>query len=335
MHNVVIVGFGFMGMTHAANIIKNSHLNLVAIVDKDVEGIQQKLTSNTGNFAIEDLDQETLGGINKYSDLQRCLDTEKVDAVHVCVHTDLHYTIAKQLLSKGLHVFLEKPMTLDVKEGQELIDLAHKNHCGFMVGHVVRFMPPYQQLKRWIEEKTYGPLKFLSMTRFSGVPTWGQWKEKQTDFGSSGGALFDLLIHDIDMVNYLFGKPDNIESTLMPGYLSNNDYTCAFWTYNRSGVKVKVEGGNVFHSQFPFQAGFSAQFEEASVFYSTLVPESIQVATHDVLSHVKEFDGSDGFYNEIDYFYQCIRGGEQPKECLPESSLDTIRLCYQHLKKIQ
>ncbi len=334
MQNVVIVGFGFMGMTHAANIIKNKHLNLVAIVDKDVEGIEKKLTSKTGNFAIEEINLDILGAINKYSHLQTCLETEEVDAVHVCVHTDLHYSIAKQLLTKGLNVFLEKPMTLNVNEGQELIDLANKHNCVFMVGHVVRFMPPYQQLKQWVDEKTYGPLKFLSLFRFSGVPSWGQWKEKQTDFGSSGGALFDLLIHDIDMINFLLGKPDTIESTNMPGYLSNNDYTCAFWTYKESGITVKVEGGNVFHSTFPFQAGFSAQFEEASVFYSTLTPESIQVATHEEAIHVKDIDTPDGFYHEIDYFYECVRAGKKPEICLPESSLETIKLCYQHTNDI-
>ncbi len=335
MQNVVIVGFGFMGMTHAANIIKNKHLNLVAIVDKDVEGIEKKLTSKTGNFAIEEINLDMLGAINKYGDLQTCLETEEVDAVHVCVHTDLHYSIAKQLLSQGLNVFLEKPMTLNVNEGQELIDLATKHNCIFMVGHVVRFMPPYQQLKQWVDENTYGPLKFLSLSRFSGVPSWGQWKEKQTDFGSSGGALFDLLIHDIDMINYLLGKPDKIESTNMPGYLSNNDYTCAFWTYKESGITVKVEGGNVYHSTFPFQAGFSAQFEEASVFYSTLTPESIQVATHEEAIHVKDIDTPDGFYHEIDYFYECIRAGKKPEICLPESSLETIKLCYQHTNDIK
>lgn len=335
MQNIAIVGFGFMGMTHAVNIIKNDQLRLTAIIDKDIEGIEQKLTSKTGNFAIEGIDKDLLGTINKYPDIQTCLDNEAIDAVHVCVHTDLHYTMAKQLLSKGLHVFLEKPMTLNVEEGQELIDLAKKHQCVFMVGHVVRFMPPYQQLKKWIDDKTYGALKFLSLSRFSGVPTWGQWKEKQSDFGSSGGALFDLLIHDIDMVNYLFGKPDSIECTSMPGYLSNNDYTCAFWTYLQEGIKVKVEGGNVFHSTFPFQAGFSAQFEEASIFYSTLTPESIQVATHEEITHVKDIDAPDGFYQEIDYFYECIRAGKKPEICLPESSLETIKLCYQHTKDIK
>ncbi|XOV94099.1 MAG: Gfo/Idh/MocA family protein [Bacteroidota bacterium] len=332
MQNVAIVGFGFMGMTHAAAILKQKELRLVAIVDKGLDGITQKLSTKTGNFTIEGIDPGVLAAVNKYSDIGECVHNEQIDAVHICVHTDLHYSMARELLDAGYHVFLEKPMTLNIEEGQELVDLAHKHQQVFMVGHVVRFMPPYQRLKKWVEEKTYGPLRFLSLSRFSGVPMWGQWKEKQSAFGSSGGALFDFLIHDIDFANYLLGNPDKIESHTRPGHLSNYDYVCAFWDYTERNIRVKVEGGNIFHSTFPFQAGFAAEFENASVFYSTLKPESIQVATHDELTHIEDID-QDGFANEIEYFYQCINESKPPTECLPESSLETIKLCYQHINE--
>ena len=83
MKNIAIVGFGFMGMTHAANILKNQKLNLVAIVDKDLEGIEAKLTSKTGNFSIENIDPSTLAGINKYQNIEQCLSQEKLDAILV------------------------------------------------------------------------------------------------------------------------------------------------------------------------------------------------------------------------------------------------------------
>jgi len=331
MKNVAVVGFGFMGMTHAGNILKNPKTNLVAIVDKDLEGIESKLTSDTGNFATEGIDPRIMAGINKYSDLDDCLASEKLDAIHICVHTDLHYKLAMKCLGQGINVLLEKPMTLDVQQGQELVKLAAEKKALFMVGHVLRFMSPYQKLKNWIDEKTYGTLKFLSMSRFSGVPGWGQWKEKQKSFGSSGGALFDLLIHDIDFVNFALGAPDKIQSTLLPGALSKHDYISAFWDFDELGIKVKLEGGNTFHSSFPFQAGFMANFDHASIFYSTLVPETIKVATDEDTINVKAEESTDGFYNEIDYFYQCVENQQAPELCMPQSSLETIKLCYQHI----
>lgn len=331
MKNVAVVGFGFMGMTHTINILKNEDLNLVAIVDKDLDGIEEKLSSGGGNFDTGNIDPETLATINKYQDLEECLKKEELDAVHICVHTNLHVELAKLTLNAGVSVFLEKPMTLNVKEGEELIALAESKGKLFMVGHVLRFMPPYEMLKKWIDEGTYGNLNFLSLSRFSGVPSWGQWKEKQKAFGTSGGALFDLVIHDIDYVNYLFGEPDQIESTNLPGALSEYDYISALWTYNEKGLKVKVEGGNTFHSNFPFQAGYMANFENASILFTTMKAEVIQIATNEETTEVSAEEGGDGFYNEIAYFAECLTQDKMPEKCLPASSLETIKICYKHI----
>lgn len=331
MKKVAVVGFGFMGMTHASHLLKLKGVKLAAIVDKDLKGIDAKLTSNNGNFVSGNIDPKSIKSIRKFTSLTDCLEKAGIDAVHLCVHTDLHVPLAVQAMNAGKHVFLEKPMTLDVTQGEELLALAKEKGVLFMVGHVLRFIPPYRQLKKWIETKELGKLSFLSMTRFSGIPSWGQWKEKQKNFGSSGGALFDLLIHDIDFLNYLFGNPDRIESKAMPGALSNHDYIDAWWTYDQLGLKVKLEGGNTFHTGFPFQAGFMATFEKASVQYSTIFPDVIKIADGQTMKEIPASDGSDGFFNEIEYFYQCLHHGVAPAECQPASSLETIKLCYRHI----
>ena len=332
MKKVAVIGFGFMGKTHVLNILKNKNLELVAIVDKDIEPIERGFHSETGNFSIGDIHSEELKKINKYLTLDACLKSEQLDAVHVCVHTDLHYEIAKKALTHGLHVLVEKPFCLDVSQGDELINLAKEKGLILMVAHVVRFMSPYQKLKEWVSKEKYGKLKFLSLSRFSGIPQWGQWKEKQADFGVSGGALFDLLIHDIDFAAYLMGgTPESIKNNYLPGKLSKHDYINAIWDYPDKGVTVKVEGGNIFHSKFPFRAGFMAQFEKASVIYSTLWPDSILISDNHETKEVLFGDLGEGYYNEIDYFSGCMESNSEPFECMPESSLETIRICYDHL----
>ena len=326
-----VVGFGFMGMTHASNIIKSERLELTAIIDKDLKGIDQKLESETGNFSAGKVDPALLHNIRKYKSLAECLESEELEVVYVCVHTDLHYTIAREALEHGLHVFLEKPMTLDTGKGAELIKLAMDKGAILMVGHVLRFMPPYTKLKHWIDSGEYGELKFLSMSRFSGVPSWGQWKEKQKAYGSSGGALFDLLIHDIDFLQYALGLPDGVESFYLPGALSEHDYVRARWKYKGRDLVVMVEGGDTFHSNFPFHAAYSARFEKASVLYTTFRPDIIQVATDAEIQELDAGDADLGFYNETEYFAQCVEKGEAPVQCLPESALQTIELCYEHI----
>jgi len=331
MKKVAILGFGFMGMTHAENILKNSELDLVAIVDKNPKAVEEKLLNQTGNFATGAIDQEKLSQIKRYSSIDDCLTFEELDGVFICVHTNLHFEMTQKVLLHGKHVFLEKPFCLDLKQAERLIRLAREKERILMIGHVVRFMPPYQKLREWISSGEYGKLKFLSLTRYSGVPAWGEWLEQRTSYGSSGGALFDLLIHDIDFVNSILGKPGSIKCNYLPGQLSKHDYITALWSYFDKGIDVKIEGGNIFHSSFPFQAGYMAGFEKATIQYTTSKGDIIQIATDTELTEIPSEPAGEGFYHEIAYFAQCINQNRQPVECLPESALQTIQLCYDHI----
>jgi predicted dehydrogenase len=331
MKGVAVIGFGFMGITHALNILKNPDLKLKAIVDINPDLIEKNLKSGMGNFSTGNIDSAELAGISKYSSLDECLRLEELDAVNICTHVNLHYEMTKKALLHDKHVFLEKPFCLDLKQAEELVALAAEKNKILMVGHVVRFMPPYQKLKQWIDNQEFGKLKFLSLSRFCGIPSWGQWKEKNVK-ELSGGALFDLAIHDIDFANYILGVPSEIKCSYLPGEYTSYDYISAMWSYKNSDVHVKIEGGFTFHSNFPFQASYMAQFENASLLFTTLKGDVIQIADNVSIREIQASDGSDGYFNEIAYFAKCIEANSQPAECTPESSLQAIQLCYNHIK---
>jgi predicted dehydrogenase len=331
MIRVAVVGFGFMGVTHTVNILKNSEFELVAIVDKFPDNVMKNLNTQLGNFSTGSVDDGFLKKVNIYSDFTDCLRNEELDACVIAVHTNLHYEMTKMALSSGVNVFLEKPFCLNIHEGEELVKLAAEKGLVLMIGHVVRFMPAYIQLKEWIDQNNFGALQFLSLTRFSGLPAWGQWKEKRKNFGSSGGALFDLVIHDIDYVQWILGEPDSISSVVLPGQLSEYDYLNASWKYT-SGITVKIEGGNIFHTAFPFQAGFTARFEQASVYYTSSSPENIKVCNDEEVKLVATGDANDGFPGEINYFAKCIINKTEPVVSSPESALKTVKLCHNHIR---
>ncbi len=330
MIKAAVVGFGFMGKTHAMNILRNKDIELKAIVDSNPDLFIGVSMANAGNINTGGLNSEQIAGINKYNDLDECLRHEDLDAVIICVHTGLHYPMSMRALSANKHVFIEKPFCLDISQAEEIIRIASEKGKTLMVGHVVRFMQPYVRLKQLIDTTELGEIESLYMCRFCGLPSWGQWKEKNVT-GTSGGALFDLVIHDIDFAGYALGFPEKIKSECFPGSISRHDYVSATWSYKSKNIRVRIEGGNTFHSLFPFQAGYMARFEKASVIYNSFKGNILNVADNNGLREIVLEDAVDGYYNEIDYFTKCIEKNELPEKCSPVSSLESVKLCYRHI----
>jgi predicted dehydrogenase len=110
---------------------------------------------------------------------------ENADAVSLVTPTNTHYEIAKQILSAGKHVLVEKPMTETSSEAAELVDLSQRNRCILQVGHVERFNPTFKYMESVATEP-----RFIEAHRLSPYPN------RSTDIG----VVLDLMIHDLDVV---------------------------------------------------------------------------------------------------------------------------------------
>lgn len=128
-------------------------------------------------------------GVNQFDDLNQLMD--QVDALTIAVPTVDHYRIAKEALLKGKHVLVEKPMTENVAQARELVELAEKNNKIFQVGHVERFNGAVLELGK-IVDKPY----LIESRRLS------PYNERIIDVG----VVLDLLIHDLDIVINLVGE---------------------------------------------------------------------------------------------------------------------------------
>ena len=107
------------------------------------------------------------------------------DALSVVTPTVTHHRIAKQLIERGKHVLVEKPMTSAGNEAAELVDLARRHMCLLQVGHVERFNPVF----KYLESVATHP-RFIESHRLSPYPA------RSTDVG----VVLDLMIHDLDIV---------------------------------------------------------------------------------------------------------------------------------------
>jgi predicted dehydrogenase len=328
MIRAVIVGFGFMGKTHAINILKSTTFELCAIVDKG--NVKDLLFSSGGNFNTGKLDPNALDHVLCYNDLENCLFNVKPDAVIICLPTFLHYETTIKCLNFGCHVFLEKPITLDINEAEEMISLAKETNLTFMVGHCVRFFPEYKFLNEAIRNNILGKLKFIKMIRISPKPNWGSWNDTQVK-NSSGGALFDLLIHDIDFLNVILGIPDQIINSEPIQKMFEDSYINSTWIYKSKNVVAVVEGGNCFPALRPFECGFSAIFEKGAIVYNSYESQKVRIVYQDK-EEIKSFiNEPSGYFSELQYFSKCITEKLRPVECSPEDALIAIKLCYRHL----
>ena len=167
MINVGIVGVGHLGEIHLKLILSSKYFNLVGFYETD-----KKRSSYI---------------LNEYNVL--CYDnllalTDLVDAVVISTPTCFHYEIAKFFLEKKIHVFIEKPITTNIKQANELISIKNKFKLVGQVGHVERFNGAFLEV-----EKLLNPM-FIESHRLSSYPSRG------TDVS----VVLDLMIHDIDIV---------------------------------------------------------------------------------------------------------------------------------------
>jgi len=144
---------------------------------------------------VFDLNKDRADRMKEY-DAIICDSVEKllnnVDAVSICVPTKYHFDVAKKVIEKNIHCLVEKPITLTVSEGEELLDLLRDKNLVVGVGHIERFNPIVNEIKKIIKNPYYIEIKRHNPA-----------SARITD----SSVIEDLMIHDIDIVfNVLFDE---------------------------------------------------------------------------------------------------------------------------------
>lgn len=170
-----VIGVGYLGRFHAQKYRELPDSELIAVVDSSPEAAQ-KVADELGVPAVAD-----------YRDL-----IGRVDAVSIVVPTPLHFSVAETLLEAGIHVLVEKPITETIEQAQRLIDLARQKNCVLQIGHLERFNPAVQ-----------AAAKVISTPRFIESHRLAPFKQRGTDVS----VVLDLMIHDIDLIQELVGRP--------------------------------------------------------------------------------------------------------------------------------
>ena len=162
-----VIGVGHMGRIHADKLQQMEDVALCGLVDADVACLEEASRKH---------------GAPRFKDHREVLAV--AEAAVIATPTETHYAIAKDCLKRGVHVFMEKPITSTVREAEELIELARKRQVVLQVGHLERFSPVFARALAYVKEPMFVEAQRISP--FSG---------RSTDID----VILDLMIHDIDL----------------------------------------------------------------------------------------------------------------------------------------
>ena len=136
------------------------------------------------------------------TDYRTLLDNPAIDAVAVCVPVQLHVEVALAALDAGKHVFIEKPLSLDLAEIDRLIERASRSSCKVMVGFNLRRHRLLREARDVIRSGRLGRLELIRSTLTSNHLEIPDWRAKRE---SGGGALIEMAVHHFDLWRFMLG----------------------------------------------------------------------------------------------------------------------------------
>lgn len=244
----------------------------------------------------------------KETDIDALLAAPEIDAVVVCVPNHLHRTYAEAALRAGKHVFCEKPLALNVADADAVLAAATESGRTLIVGHLTRHVPAYVAVAEILESGRLGAPRagYASRMHCGGGRSW------RMDAQVGGGVVFDLLIHDLDLLNWYFGPPERVVARGHRHEQGGYDHAAAIFSY-ANGVTTIVEGGFVFRPPAGLRSTLRVVCERGH----------IEVNTNDLDAPIRVFEEGqpeqkitvplqdllvDGLAAEYEEFFDAIEG---------------------------
>lgn len=190
--NTAVIGVGFIGIVHIEALRRLGNVNIVAICDPfDVEKKAESLNIKT-----------------YYTDYKKMIDEVQLDFIHICTPNNTHFDIASYAIKKGIHVVLEKPMSVTVDEARQLVELAKAHKVIHAINFHNRLYPATAYMKKEIEKGVLGDVFSIHGMYIQ------DWLLYETDYSwrlnskTSGitRAIADIGSHWIDLMEYITGQ---------------------------------------------------------------------------------------------------------------------------------
>ncbi len=280
-----VVGAGYLGKFHAEKYASLPNCELTAVVDVDKETAERVADKY---------------GAKAYTDYNQILGL--VDATSIVVPTTYHHVVSKAFLKAGVHVLVEKPITVTVEEADELIKLAKENSLVLQVGHLERFNPAIMGLER--DEK---PL-FIESHRLS------PFNPRANDVS----VVLDLMIHDIDIILALVdSEVERIDASGTAVLTQGTDIANARLLF-ANGCVANVTASRISMKQerkmrmFRPSSYVSVDFQNRVLTKHTTGTKEMFPGIPEIVTEESVFENGDALMEEVRHFVNCIRSETIP-----------------------
>jgi len=191
--NVGFIGAGGIALMHMTHL-------------KKIPGVSVSCASDINETSLRRA-RDAQGVERHYTDYREMLKHEHdMHAVDICTPNGLHAENAVAAFEAGKHVMVEKPMAMNARECQRMIDAASRAGKQLVIGFQFRFDPRTQLIRRQIIDGHFGKILYVrcQALRRRGIPNWGVFGRKDLQ---GGGPMIDIGVHVLEMAHYCIGSP--------------------------------------------------------------------------------------------------------------------------------
>jgi predicted dehydrogenase len=185
-----MIGTGSRGQSHLRQLAELDGARLVALCDVD-EALVQSVAAPLGAAV--------------YTDGAKMIDEAELDALYICVPPHRHDDLEIRAARKGLHLFVEKPVSLYMEQAQRTLEAIRSAGVLSQVGYQVRYMANYQQMKTFLADK---PIGTAIATRWCGLPGKDWWRR----YDQGGGQLVEMTTHQVDLLRWMMGEVEAVSA---------------------------------------------------------------------------------------------------------------------------
>jgi len=199
--NFAMIGYGSIAKTHSLAVY-DANLRFSLPYELNLKYIVTRKPINV-----------TISGVKNVTDIEEVLKDEEIDFIDICTPNDAHFDIVKKAVQYGKAIYCEKPLSANWEDAMEMARLVNENNIINSVALVYRFMPALSLLKRELEKETIGKIIDFKVRTYHDSYLNEKKKDTwRTGKNSGGGALLDLGVHLIDMIQFTMGEIEEVEA---------------------------------------------------------------------------------------------------------------------------